>query len=314
MTYFTKDKPYNTLTEYYKKKYGNKIAKISLNGGFTCPNKDGKKGYGGCIYCSKLGSGDFAGKIEDPLEVQFNSVKEVMNNKWKNTKYIVYFQANSNTYKPVNELKDLFEKAITLDKDIVGIDIATRSDCINEEIASYLGSLNKKIDVTVELGLQSSNEETSKRINQLETNQEFINAVTLLRKENIEIVVHIINGLPGETITDMINTIHFINKLDIQGIKFHSLLVLKDTKLYEEYKEKPFKMLSLEEYVDITVKQITLLKDNIIIHRLSADGKLDDLISPLWTRKKLVVMNEIDKKLRKEKLYQGMNYKNQDND
>ena len=314
MTYFTKDKPYNTLTEYYKKKYGNKIAKISLNGGFTCPNKDGKKGYGGCIYCSKLGSGDFAGKIEDPLEVQFNSVKEVMNNKWKNTKYIVYFQANSNTYKPVNELKDLFEKAITLDKDIVGIDIATRSDCINEEIASYLGQLNKKIDVTVELGLQSSNEETSKRINQLETNQEFINAVTLLRKENIEIVVHIINGLPGETITDMLNTIHFINKLDIQGIKFHSLLVLKDTKLYEEYKEKPFKILSLEEYVDITVKQITLLKDNIIIHRLSADGKLDDLISPLWTRKKLVVMNEIDKKLRKEKLYQGMNYKNQDND
>lgn len=314
MTYFTKDKPYNTLTEYYKKKYGNKIAKISLNGGFTCPNKDGKKGYGGCIYCSKLGSGDFAGKIEDPLEVQFNSVKKVMNNKWKNTKYIVYFQANSNTYKPVDELKDLFEKAITLDKDIVGIDIATRSDCINEEIASYLGSLNKKIDVTVELGLQSSNEETSKRINQLETNQEFINAVTLLRKENIEIVVHIINGLPGETITDMTNTIHFINKLDIQGIKFHSLLVLKDTKLYEEYKEKPFKILSLEEYVDITVKQITLLKDNIIIHRLSADGKLDDLISPLWTRKKLVVMNEIDKKLRKEKLYQGMNYKNQDND
>ena len=306
MNYFTKDKPYNTLTEYYKALYGKKIAKISLNANFTCPNKDGKKGYGGCIFCSKMGSGDFAGDKNKPLKEQYQDVKEIMIKKWPNAGFIAYLQANSNTYSNLDELKRIYEEVLSIDKDIIGLDIATRADCITKEIAAYLGKLNKRKKITVELGLQSASDETKKIINQLECNSEFIEAISLLRKENIEIVLHIINGLPNETKEDMINTIKFINTLDIQGIKFHSLLILEHTKLGQLYKEKPFKILSLEEYVDIVTSQICYLRDDIIIHRLAADGVYSDLIEPKWTRKKMVVMNEIDKKLRKEHLYQGM--------
>lgn len=311
MNYFTKDKPYNTLTEYYKQKYQAKIAKVSLNASFTCPNKDGKKGYGGCIFCSKLGSGDFAGNKDKPLKDQFIEVKEVMAKKWPNAKFIAYLQANSNTYSTVENLSKIYKEVLDIDEDIIGLDIATRADCINLEIAKMLGKLNKEKKITVELGLQSSNDETKKFINQLETNDEFIHAINLLRNENIDIVLHIINGIPNESKEDMINTIKFINTLDIQGIKFHSLLILEHTKLGKMYKENPFKVLTLEEYVDIVTTQITYLRDDIIIHRLAADGVFSDLIEPKWTIKKMVVMNEIDKKLRKEKLYQGMKYKKQ---
>lgn len=311
MNYFTKDKPYNTLTEYYKQKYQAKIAKVSLNASFTCPNKDGKKGYGGCIFCSKLGSGDFAGNKDKPLKEQFIEVKEVMAKKWPNAKFIAYLQANSNTYSTVENLSKIYKEVLDIDEDIIGLDIATRADCINLDIAKMLGKLNKEKKITVELGLQSSNDETKKFINQLETNDEFIHAISLLRNENIDIVLHIINGIPNESKEDMINTIKFINTLDIQGIKFHSLLILEHTKLGKMYKENPFKVLTLEEYVDIVTTQITYLRNDIIIHRLAADGVFSDLIEPKWTIKKMVVMNEIDKKLRKEKLYQGMNYKKQ---
>lgn len=311
MNYFTKDKPYNTLTEYYKQKYQAKIAKVSLNASFTCPNKDGKKGYGGCIFCSKLGSGDFAGNKDKPLKEQFIEVKEVMAKKWPNAKFIAYLQANSNTYSTVENLSKIYKEVLDIDEDIIGLDIATRADCINLEIAKMLSKLNKEKKITVELGLQSSNDETKKFINQLETNDEFIHAINLLRNENIDIVLHIINGIPNESKEDMINTIKFINTLDIQGIKFHSLLILEHTKLGKMYKENPFKVLTLEEYVDIVTTQITYLRDDIIIHRLAADGVFSDLIEPKWTIKKMVVMNEIDKKLRKEKLYQGMKYKKQ---
>ena len=303
MNYFTKDKPYNSLNEYYKKKYNTKIAKIAINASFTCPNKDGTKSYLGCSFCSN-GSGEFAGDSNLSIKEQFLQIKKVMDNKWKNTKYILYFQANSNTYAKLEKLKEIYNEALNIDN-VVGIDIATRSDCLNEEIVKYLSELNKIKDITVELGLQTSNEKTKELINRQETNQEFIDAVNLLRKYNIEVVCHIINGLPYETTSDMLNTIDFINNLDIQGVKFHSLLILKNTRLEKEYYEKNFHILSLEEYVSITVAQIVKLKPSIIIHRLSADSSLEDLITPSWTRKKFVVMNEIDKKLRKENLYQG---------
>lgn len=308
MNYFTKDKPYNSLNEYYRHKYQSKISKIAINGGFSCPNKDGTKSYLGCSFCSKSGSGDFAGDKNLSILEQFRQMKTIMDNKWPNSKYILYFQANSNTYKPIEKLKEIYDPLTNIEN-VCGLDIATRSDCLNEDIVKYLAKLNEKIDITVELGLQTSNEKTKIAINRQETNQEFIDAVTLLRKYHIEVVCHIINGLPNETKEDMINTIHFINKLDIQGIKFHSLLVLRNTRLETEYKENPFHILSREEYVDIVVEQITLLNPSIIIHRLSADSSVKDLIVPDWTRKKLVVMNEIDKKLRKEKLYQGIYYK-----
>ncbi|MBQ3253866.1 MAG: TIGR01212 family radical SAM protein [Acholeplasmatales bacterium] len=307
MNYMTKEKPYNTLTKYYLDKYSSKVAKIALNANFTCPNKDGTKGYGGCTYCSKLGSGDFAGNKELSFKEQFEEIRKVMEEKWPNILYMPYLQANSNTYADINTLKKIYNEVLSIIPDkTVGISIATRPDCINQKIADYLGELNKITNVQVELGLQTANEETGVRINRCSTNLEFINAVSLLRKYGIEIVVHIINGLPYETEDDMLNTIRFINKLDIQGIKIHSLLILKDTKIYEEYKKENFKIMSLEEYVDITVKQITILRDDIIIHRLAADGAANDLVEPKWTTKKLVVMNEIDKKLRKENLYQGI--------
>ena len=309
MNYFTKDKPYNSLNQYYKSKFNKKIAKISLNGNFSCPNRDGKKGYGGCTFCSNLGSGDLAGDKNKSFKEQFKDISKLMTKKWPNASFIPYLQANSNTYKDIESLKKIYDECLEISDNIVGLDIATRGDCIDEDIAKLLGEYNKKIPVTVELGLQTANEETGKKINRCMTNQEFEQAITLLRKYNIEIVVHIINGLPGETIDDMLKTIEYINKLDIQGIKFHSLLLLKNTKMYDEYQKEPFHILSIDEYVKIVALEITHLRDDIIIHRLAADGVVDDLVMPKWTIRKLVVMNEIDKYLRANKLYQGMNYK-----
>ena len=308
MNYFTKDKPYNSLNQFYLNKYHKKVAKISLNANFTCPNKDGKKGFGGCSYCTPLGSGDYAGNVNHSLCDQYIEIKKIINNKWPDALYIPYFQANSNTYASVEVLKKTYEPILALDKDIVGISIATRADCLPDDVIQYLSLLNKRIPVQIELGLQTSNEETGLKINRLSTNQEFITSVKKLRDNNIEVVVHIINGLPNETEKDMLNTIDFINNQDIQGIKIHSLLLLNNTKLYEEYKNNPFHILNLEEYVDITVKQIRRLKDTIIIHRLAADGVIDNLVAPKWSVHKLVVMNEIDKKMRETKAYQGMDY------
>ena len=300
------NKHYNTLTEFYQNKYNRKVAKIALNANFTCPNKDGKKGFGGCSYCSVLGSGDTAGDVKLSLKEQFYQIKERIDNKWPNALYIPYLQANSNTYGTLEKLKETYNQILEIkDEKIIGLAIATRPDCFSEEIYNYLEELNKIIPLSIELGFQTSNEETGKIINRCSTNLEFITAVENLRKRNIEVVVHIINGLPYETEVDMLNTIDFINKLDIQGIKFHSLLLLKNTKLYDEYQKQPFKILTLEEYVNICVKQIARLKPSIIIHRLAADGIVEDIMIPKWPIKKLVVMNEIDKQLRKENIYQG---------
>ena len=305
-----KNKRYNSIDRYYKAKYGKKVAKISLNGNFSCPNKDGKKGYGGCIYCSESGSGDFAGDKALDILTQFDQIKTIIDKKWPDSLYMPYLQANSNTYGSVEKLKEVYEPLTTL-KDIVGISIATRADCFDEEIYAYLADLNKRVPLQIELGLQTIHEHTAKLINRKTELKEFKDAISRLREIGIEIVVHIINGLPYESKLDMLETIKFINTLDIQGVKIHSLLVLKNTALANLYEKEKFKILSLEEYVDITVSQIELLRPDIIIHRLGADSSLEDLIEPLWTRKKLVVMNEIDKLLRKKDSYQGILYSGQ---
>lgn len=305
-----KNKRYNSIDRYYKAKYGKKVAKISLNGNFSCPNKDGKKGYGGCIYCSESGSGDFAGDKALDILTQFDQIKTIIDKKWPDSLYMPYLQANSNTYGSVEKLKEVYEPLTTL-KDIVGISIATRADCFDEEIYAYLADLNKRVPLQIELGLQTIHEHTAKLINRKTELKEFNDAIYRLREIGIEIVVHIINGLPYESKEDMLETIKFINTLDIQGVKIHSLLVLKNTALANLYEKEKFKILSLEEYVDITVSQIELLRPDIIIHRLGADSSLEDLIEPLWTRKKLVVMNEIDKLLRKKDSYQGILYSGQ---
>lgn len=305
MNLMNSEKHYNTISAYYKNKFHKKVAKISLNADFTCPNKDGTKGYGGCSYCSKLGSGDFAGDKSLSLQAQFDQIKKIMEHKWPDILYIPYLQANSNTYAPLEKLKQIYEEVINLDPNIVMLSIATRADCISDEIVEYLSSLNKKIPIQIELGLQTIHEDTAKLINRCHSLKEFEEAVYKLRQNNIEVVVHVINGLPYETKEMMLETIHYLNKLDIQGIKIHSLLILEGTKMANDFKNKPWHILSLEEYVDIVVDQIRHLRPDIIIHRLAADGVIDDLIEPKWTIKKLVVMNEIDKKMRLLNAFQG---------
>ena len=302
--YTNSNKRYYTLDYFYKNKFNSKVFKVSLNAGFSCPNKDGKVGYGGCIYCSKLGSGDFAGDVLKPLEVQFEEVKNIILKKWPNSKYIGYFQANTNTYADVNILKEKYEKILNIEN-VVGLNIATRPDSITKECYDYLEELSKRTFLTVELGLQTIHEETSKLINRCHDLECFEICVKELRKRNINVVVHIINGLPYETKEMMLETIEYLNKLDIQGIKIHMLHILKDTALETLYEKEKFHVLTKEEYVDIVCDQIEILREDIIINRITGDPNSDDLIEPSWLVKKFGVINEIDKELERRNTYQG---------
>lgn len=306
MNYFTKDKRYNTLNAYYRKTFGSKVYKIALNGNFTCPNRDGTLSYKGCIFCSESGSGDFAGDKSEDLKQQFESIKQIMQQKWATGKFIAYFQANTNTYGSLEKIKSLFETALHLDPNIIGLSIATRPDCLPDNILNYLEDLSKRTYLTVELGLQSIHEKSLKFINRGHNLSQFVTACKELRKRNINVVVHIINSLPNETKEDMIETATFLNTLDIQGVKIHMLFVQKKTELAYYYQQHPFPLLSLEEYVDIVVNQLECLNDSIIIHRITGDAPRSELIAPLWTLKKFVVANEIDKRMRTINTYQGV--------
>jgi len=298
------NKRYYTLDSFYKDKFKCKIAKVSLNCNFTCPNRDGTKGVGGCIYCSNDKSGDYAGDKEKNVVEQFNDIKKVMLNKWKDAKFIGYFQAGTNTYASVDKLKRVFEPILELEN-VVGLNIATRPDAINQECLDYLSDLNKRTFLTIELGLQTIHEETSVLINRCHSLEEFVEMVKLLRQQNINVVVHIINGLPYETKEMMLETVKFLNNLDIQGIKIHMLHILKNTKLATLYEKEKFKVLTKDEYIDIVVSQLELLRDDIVIHRITGDPKVDDLIEPTWLIKKFVVLNDIDKELKRRDTYQG---------
>lgn len=307
--YSDTNKRYHTLDYFYKHKFNSKVFKVSLNAGFSCPNIDGTVGYNGCIYCSKIGSGEYAGNVNDDLVKQFNIVKEIMLKKWPNSKYIGYFQAHTNTYAPVNILKEKYESILHLDN-VVGLSIATRPDAISDECLNYLEELNKKTYLTIELGLQTIHETTSKLINRCHTIECFENMVNKLRSKNINVVVHIINGLPYESKDMMLETVKYLNKLDIQGIKIHMLHILKNTPLAIQYNKKPFHILSKEEYIDIVCDQLELLRPEIVINRITGDPKVEDLIEPNWLIKKFGVLNEIDKELVKRDSYQGKKQKN----
>ncbi len=308
MNLMNHEKHYITLSNYYKNKYNHKVYKIALNGGFSCPNIDGTVARGGCTFCSYMGSGDFAGDKHLPLKEQFDNIKEMMQHKWKDGSYIVYFQANTNTHAPVSRLKELFEEAIILNPNIVMLSIGTRPDALPNDVLDYLEDLNKRMPLQVELGLQSIHSKTSDLINRGHDLECFDKAVDELRKRHIEVVVHIINGLPYETKEMMIDTVKHINTLDVQGIKIHMLHLMHHTKMGKDFLEHPWHILTLEEYVDITVDQILWLRKDIVIHRLTGDAPKSILIAPEWTRKKFVVTNEIDKKLRNLNLYQGDYY------
>ena len=302
--YSNTNKRYHTLDYYYKNKFNQKIFKVSLNANFSCPNIDGTVGYGGCIYCSKTGSGEFAGNKEDELEKQFIEVRDNMLKKWPKAKYIGYFQARTNTYAPVNELKKLYNK-ILIQKDVVGLNISTRPDAITDECIEYLNELNKQTYLTIELGLQTINPQTTKLINRCHSLECFEETLKKLRAKNIDVVVHIINGLPYETKDDMINTVKYLNKLDIQGIKIHMLSILKDTPLETLYRIKNFHILTKEEYIDIVIEQLELLRPEIVIHRITGDPKIEDLVEPKWLTKKFCILNDIDKEMVKRNTYQG---------
>ena len=298
------NKRYHTLDYYYKEKFHSKVFKISLNAGFSCPNLDGTVGFGGCIYCSKTGSGEFAGCKEDSLKQQFDNIKKIMLKKWPSGKFIGYFQARTNTYADVNILKKLYETVLSFDN-VIGLNIATRPDSISEECLDYLTELNKKTYLTIELGLQTTNEKTAKLINRCHTLECFESMVKKLRERNIDVVVHIINGLPYETKEDMLNTVKYLNTLDIQGIKIHMLSILKDTPLEKLYQQKKFKVLNKEEYIDIVIEQLELLRPESVIHRITGDPKVEDLIDPNWLIKKFCVLNDIDKEMVRRQSYQG---------
>lgn len=299
--YSLDNKRYHTLNYHYKTLYGKKTFKVSLNGNFSCPNKINGNG---CIFCSRLGSGDFAGNKEKDLITQFNEVKTIMEKKWPDSYYIGYFQANTNTYAPLSELKEKYETILNL-PNVVGLNIATRSDAISSDCYDYLEELSKRTNLIVELGLQSIHEKTLKFINRGHDLKNFENAVKELQKRNIEVVVHIINGLPGETKDDMLETVKYLNNLNIDGIKIHMLHIIKDTNLADYYETNKFHILTKEEYIDIVINQLELLNPKIVIHRITGDPKKEDLIEPNWLLKKFCVLNDIDKEMVRRNTYQG---------
>ena len=306
--YTLDNKRYHTLNYFYHHTFHSNVFKISLNGGFSCPNLDGTKGYGGCIYCSKSGSGDFAGNQFEPIQIQFQKGLEMMRKKWPDGKLIAYFQARTNTYAPVQELKKKFEPVLTM-PNVIGLSIATRPDAISDECLDYLEDLNKRTYLMVELGLQTIHETTSKIINRCHTTKEFDDMVKKLRARHIPVIVHIINGLPYETKEMMLETVKHINQLDIQGIKIHMLHIVKDTPLANLYQKKPFHVLTKEEYIDIVIDELELLRPEIVIHRITGDPVKEDLITPTWLLKKFCVLNDIDKEMVKRNSYQGKKIK-----
>ena len=304
--YTLDNKRYHTLNYYFKNKYGKKTFKVSLNGNFSCPNKINGKG---CIFCSRLGSGDFAGDKEKDLITQFNEVKTIMEKKWPDSYYIGYFQANTNTFAPIPVLKEKYETILSL-PNVIGLNIATRSDAITKECYDYLEELSKKTNLIVELGLQSIHEKTLKFINRGHDLQNFEKAVKELQKRNIETVVHIINGLPGETKEDMVETVKYLNNLKINGLKIHMLHIIENTDLADYYQKQSFHILTKDEYIDIVISQLEYLSPEIVIHRITGDPKKEDLIEPSWLLKKFCVLNDIDKEMVTRNTYQGKRVKN----
>ncbi len=305
--YTLDNKRYHTFNYYLKNKYHQKVAKVIIDGHFTCPNRDGKKGYGGCIYCSSCGSGDSNLNIKEDVLTQYIRNKEVMDRKWNNGLYIPYFQSFSNTYGPLSKIKGMLEPF--LDKEEVAeIAIATRCDCLNEEIVNYLNSITNKKPIWIELGLQTTNFKSSKYLNLGYNFDDFKKAISLLEDTNIKVCVHIINGLPNETKEDMLKTIKDINHLKFDSIKIHMLHILKDTKLNEIYQKEPFNMLGRDEYIEIVVKQLELLKPEVVIERLTGDPIKEELIEPNWVLNKTTILNDIDKLMAKLDTYQGKYY------
>ncbi len=306
MTQLWDEKRYNTLNIFLRNKFGEKVFKISLDAGFTCPNRDGKISAGGCIFCSSRGSGDFAGTAHDLVE-QFYEVKSMMNRKWKAGKYIAYFQAYTNTYADVETLRERYYSILDLE-DVVGIAVATRPDCLPEDVLDLLEEINSKTYLWVELGLQTMHERTARLINRGYSLDTYIASVKELKRRNIEVVTHGILGLPGENRQEMLQTVDFIANTGTQGIKLHLLHLLKDTKLVEMHQRGEFQMMSMEDYVETVVDCIERIPESMVIHRITGDGPRDTLMGPLWSLKKFEVINAIEHLMMDRDTWQGKKY------
>ncbi len=296
--------PFYSANDYYREIFGSKIIKIAIDGGFTCPNRDGTLSTKGCIFCSAKGSGDFAGNRTLSVTEQFEQMKEKMAKKWGYGKYLIYFQAFTNTYGSIDKLRHLYFEAANL-PDVVGISIATRPDCLNSEVLLLLNELSKITYVSIELGLQTSKNETVDLINRCYENNVYEVAIKQLNSLNIDTVTHIIIGLPNETFEDYFNSLQFAVNCGTKGIKLQLLHIIKNTELYNLYCKQPFKILTLDEYVDIVVKLIERTPQNIVIHRITGDGAKSDLFEPRWSLDKRKVLNAISREFITKSSCQG---------
>ena len=293
-------KRYHSLNYFLRNKFNEKVFKISLDGGFSCPNRDGTISKGGCLFCSESGSGDYAGNRVLSIGKQFCDIKEMMNKKWKEGKYIAYFQAFTNTYAPVDELREKYKEAIK-QEGVVALAIATRPDCLDEDVLDLLEEINKDVYVWVELGLQTVSDDTARKINRGYKLDVYEDAIYRLKKRNIDFVTHCIFGLPGETKDDMLNTVKYISKTGSKGIKFHLLHLMKNTPMVKLYERGELEFLSQDDYIDLICKGISMIPEEMVVHRLTGDAPRDLLIGPMWSLKKWEVLNAID-------IYQGKDF------
>ncbi|MFC4409722.1 TIGR01212 family radical SAM protein [Chungangia koreensis] len=297
-------KRYYTWNRHLRDHFGSKVFKVSLDAGFDCPNRDGTVAYGGCTFCSVAGSGDFAGKKIDPIDVQFEDIKQKMHRKWKDGKYLAYFQAYTNTHAPLPVLKEKFETALQ-QEGVVGLSIATRPDCLPDDVVEYLAELNERTYLWVELGLQTVHEKTAKLINRAHDYQTYIEGVEKLRRHGIRVCSHIINGLPLEDREMMMETAREVAKLDVQGIKIHLLHLLKGTPMVKQYEKGLLQFLNRDEYIQLVVDQLEILPPQMIIHRITGDGPINLMIGPMWSSNKWDVLNGIDAELVRRNSWQG---------
>lgn len=305
-------KPYHSFDYMLKEQFGEKIYKVALDAGMTCPNRDGTLGSRGCIFCSAGGSGDFAGSRQDSITQQIEKQAASIRQKRGVAKFIAYFQAYTNTYAPVDYLRKIYTEAIS-HPDIVAISIGTRPDCLDEDILQLLDELNQKKPVWVELGLQTIHETTARYIRRGYPLSCFEQAVSELRKRNLDVIVHTILGLPGESKNDILSTIEYLNHRDIQGIKLQLLHVLKGTDLAEDYLAGKFQVYSMEEYLELVIDCLEHLNPEIVIHRLTGDGPKDLLIAPLWSSAKRTVLNTLHRECKLRHAFQGKQYKPMEN-
>ncbi|MDY6011623.1 MAG: TIGR01212 family radical SAM protein [Clostridium sp.] len=301
-------KRYHSLNYFLRNKFNEKVFKISLDGGFSCPNRDGTISSGGCLFCSESGSGDYAGSRTLSIGKQFCDVKEMMNKKWKEGKYIAYFQAFTNTYAPIEDLRRKYNEAIK-QEGVVALAIATRPDCLGDDVLDLLEEINKEVYVWVELGLQTVSDETARKINRGYKLEVYEDAMRRLKERNIDFVTHCIFGLPGETKKDMLKTVEYVAHTGSKGIKFHLLHLMKNTPMVKLYERGELEFMSQDDYIDLICKSISIIPEDMIVHRLTGDSPRDLLIGPMWSLKKWEILNAIDKALVDNGIYQGKDFK-----